>query len=645
MIPLKFVRAAKWAFALSLVITVTALAQRFAPELLKQLDGEEELQVVEIPAATTDAQRPAPAAPNLVGTNQGVESEPNGSFAIANPLGTNPEGKIKGNSLSGVLAAAGTDDDWYSFTTTVAGSKIYAATVTSFSGGGTDTVLELIGSDGATVLESDANDGTFGGNSSSIAGALLGSPGTYYLRVTNASTTAAITGYELYFAVRSGAPTAETEPNNNGAPQALPVSQWVSGAVTPAAPEDNDTFMFTANAGDTIFVSIDLDPERDTTTYNGRIGLGLFGTPSTFLVTGDAGTGDTIDSEAIVMTVETTGTYQVYTDSQTAGGGGPTAMYNFNVTTIPALPAGTCTTYTNSTPLMIPDISLASSTITIPDSKVIRSMKVVLDVSHIFFPDLDFHLRSPAGNDNGLVTDVGAASQTGAQNINLNDDAAIPALFAALNGSIFQPDLQYRLDWFRGENSLGTWTLDIRDDASPDGGTLNSWSLEVCEEPALTGTVIYNEDFEATNGSYTLGPGVTANEWEYGTPATVGTITSPPIAAFSNCASGTGCWKTDLDNTYEISSNQDLTSPAINLTGVSGPINLYWQARYQMESTSFDRIWVRVTEVGNPTNTRIVWHSTNATMRDDIGTTSSTILPASAGWGRYSGDISSFAGL
>ena len=49
-------------------------------------------------------------------------------------------------------------------------------------------------------------------------------------------------------------------------------------------------------------------------------------------MTSDGGTFDTIDSEAMFMTVDTTGTYQVYTDSQVAGGGGPTATYNFNVT-------------------------------------------------------------------------------------------------------------------------------------------------------------------------------------------------------------------------------------------------------------------------------------------------------------------------
>ena len=157
----------------------------------------------------------------------------------------------------------------------------------------------------------------------------------------------------------------------------MPASQYVSGVVDPATPEDTDTFTFTANAGDTVFISLDLDPERDVTTYNGRVGLGLFGTPGQFLVTGDAGTFDTIDSEAMFMTVETTGTYQVYADSQVAGGGGPTATYNFNVTTIPALPAGTCTTYTNSTPTPIADLALTSSTIVIPDSKIIRSLRVV----------------------------------------------------------------------------------------------------------------------------------------------------------------------------------------------------------------------------------------------------------------------------
>ena len=46
-------------------------------------------------------------------------------------------------------------------------------------------------------------------------------------------------------------------------------------------------------------------------------------------------------------------------------------------------------------------------------------------------PDLDIHLRSPAvrRHDNGLVTDVGVNTQTGAQDLNLDDAAALPVIF------------------------------------------------------------------------------------------------------------------------------------------------------------------------------------------------------------------------
>ena len=457
---------------------MNSLAQSLTSEQKQPLDRSPGIQTAEIPSRIGYLPRqPNPPVPQLVGTNLGVELEPNNTFATANFLGVDPEGKIKGYNLSGgPPPTAGTDEDWYSFTTTVANSKIYAATMTSASGGGADSVLAVIASDGSTVLELDDQDGSFGGSSSSIAGTLLVTPGTYYLRVTNFSATAPIAPYDLYFAVRSGAPTPETEPNNNGTPQVLPASQYVSGVVDPPTPADTDTFTFTANAGDTVFISLDLDPERDVTTFNGRVGLGIFGTPGQFLVTSDGGTFDTIDSEAMFMTVETTGTYQVYVDSQAAGGGGPTATYNFNVTTIPALPAGTCTTYTNSTPTPIADLALTSSTIVIPDSKIIRSLRVVTDITHTNYPDLDVHLRSPADNDNGLYTDVGVSTQTGPQNINLNDEAALPVVFTNNNGMIYRPEAAYRLDWFNGENSLGTWTLDIRDDLA--GKHRNSEQLE-----------------------------------------------------------------------------------------------------------------------------------------------------------------------
>jgi subtilisin-like proprotein convertase family protein len=579
----------------------------------------------------------------FVGTDIGTEREPNNTVATANALGTT-EGKIRANAWSETAATTGTDTDYFSFTTTVANSKIYAATKTSFSASGSDSTLDVIAGDGTTVLETDLNDGSFSATSSSISGTVLPTPGTYYLRVTNVSATSPISPYDLYFAIKSATPTVETEPNNNGqTPNPVSASGLMSGVINPAA--DSDTYSIAANAGDTIYLSLDTDPERDNVQWNGRLGLGLFGTPTNYLVVNDASVGSVANplSEAFFMTVRTTGTYVIYID-EPAGSGAATDTYTLNATVVPATTLS-CTTYTNATSTPIADAALTSSTITVPGSPIIKRLRLYTDITHTLTADLDVHLVSPAGNDNGVFTDITtAAAQTAPSqfNVGLDDFAGIPiGSFTINSGMIYQPELAYRLDWFTGENAGGDWRLDIRDDLATNTGTLNSWSLEVCTDPAPVGNLIYNQNFEANNGGYTHTG--TLDEWAYGTPATPATTTTNPVAAFNGCASGTNCWKTDLTGTYELSSSQDLTSPNLNLTNYPGTIKLYWQQKYQMESVAFDRIWVRVSEVGNPANNRIVWHNENATMADAVGTPVVNI-GESAGWGRYNADISDFAG-
>ncbi|MGH9802126.1 MAG: HYR domain-containing protein, partial [Blastocatellia bacterium] len=214
---------------------------------------------------------------------------------------------------------------------------------------------------------------------------------------------------------------------------------------------------------------------------------------------------------------------------------------------------------------------------------------------------------------------------------------------------MYKPELAYRLGWFNGENAGGTWTLDIRDDgANASGGTLTGWSIEICEEPPLpscgAGTVqttVFSSDFESGAAGFTHSG--TADEWALGLPATAATSTSNPVAGLNTCNSGTNCWKTDLTGTYNVSSSQDLLSPNINLTGLSGPITLSWAQWYQMENTSFDHANVVVREAGNPSNSLKVWEFLDATMTDAPGNPTVNV-PASAGWGVYRANISSFAG-
>lgn len=108
------------------------------------------------------------------------------------------------------------------------------------------------------------------------------------------------------------------------------------------------------------------------------------------------------------------------------------------------------------------------------------------------------------------------------------------------------------------------------------------------------------------------------------------------------CASGTSCFKTNLTGTYSTSSTQDLLSPPISLAGVSGPIRVSWNQKYQIESATFDLAWVDIRQVGGATPTRL-WEWQDATMTDTVGTPAVTIAE-SAGWGLKSADISSYAG-
>ena len=580
--------------------------------------------------------------------------EPNGTFATATPIpGTNQV--IRGN-----LFPNG-DVDFYSFTA-AAGDRVYAATMTSFSAGSsTDSQLSLLASDGTTLIEFDDDNGSFAGLSSSIAGATLPTAGTYYFRINDFTAgTTSERPYELHFRLQSGAPTPEVESNDTPATaNVLPANGWVSGTRNPAAATEQDWYSFNLNAGDTVYLSLDTDPERDAVVWDGRLGVALFGDAANqILVVNDAGSSEapnaTIPSEALFMTVKTAGTYFAFVDSASAAVGGPTATYTLSVSVHPAVDEGVnCTTYTSTdVPKTIgPGTGLVSSVITVPGNPRIADLDVDIVLNHALMQDIDAQLRSPAGNDNGLFTDIGAAA-TGGQNqmdLVLDDEAGIPPSFTVLRGVQYKPEIIYRLGWFDGENAGGVWTLDLRDDtAGANGGTLTSWSLRICEAPppptcppGTASTTVYSTDFESGAAGFTHSG--TADEWELGLPASPATTTANPLAAFTTCNSGTSCWKTDLDNTYNVSSSQDLLSPSINLAGLVAPIVVNWAQRYQMESASFDHLFVDYQQVGGATPVRL-FEFLDATMTNAAGNPT-TNIGASAGWAQMSRRADSLAGL
>lgn len=571
-----------------------------------------------------------------MGQNFVNEVEPNNSAAAATPLGgTNVV------ALGNVFPQA--DVDYYSFSA-AAGDRVYAATQTLFDASVSgDTRLNLYATDGTTLLETDLSDGSFNASSSSIAGTVLPSTGTYFLEVRHNTATGTIRPYHLHLQVQTGSPTAETETNNTTATaNPLPPSGWMSGSINPAG--DVDFFSLSLNAGDSVFLSLDLDPERDTTTWNGRLGFALFGNaPSNQILVVNDPSAVSPNSEAFFMTVKDAGTYYVYVDSPVAGTGGPTFTYNLSVSVHPAAaPTGPCTTYTNNTPVAIPTgPGMVTSSLNVPGNPIIGDLDVTINITHTFMQDLDVHLVSPQGNDNGLFTDVGSGTAGGPQtamNIILDDEAALPFAFGVTSPMRLQPELAYRLSWFDGEDAGGTWTLVIRDDATGDGGTLSSWGITICEAPppptcpvGSAPQIVYTSDFEANDGGFTHS-GV-QDEWERGLPS---------FNPLTTCNSGSNCWVTDLDNTYNASSNQDLLSPNINLAGYTGAAWVTWSQRYHIESASFDRAFVDVQLVGGGSPRRL-WEWLDATMNNTVGNPAVTIAE-SAGWGWRTADITDYLG-
>lgn len=564
----------------------------------------------------------------------------NNTAATAMPL-TLPA-KVKGN----IFPEA--DIDYYSFTATT-GSRVFATAVTAFSSSNTDSKITLFASNGTTVIETDSDDGTFGTTSGSIAGAVIPATGTYYLKVDPQDVaTATIRNYDLYVNVQAGNPVPETEPNDavSGA-TVLPASGFVSGVKSTTT--DIDYYSISLTAGQTVFLSLDLNPERNAVKWDGRLLFGLFGDANDqLLVINDPGTADNQPSEAFVFTVKNSGTYYIRVDAASAIGD-PTYTYTLSAKTFNAT-----TGYVNYASIDVPKTigpgtGSVTSTLTIPDNKRIRDISVRVQLNHALMSDIDAVLTTPTGELIQLFSDIGATATGGQQTMNivLNDNNALPiSAFTIQNNVGYQPESESKLDVLYNRNAAGTWTLTLFDDnANTSGGTLSGWSIDVLEQPAppTPVSIIVSENFETSDGGFTHSG--TADEWEYGTPATGATTTSspPPVIAFTTANSGTKCWKTDLDNTYNNDANQVLQSPVYNLSAATGTITLSYAMKFQMESANFDRLTVTAEEEGGSglVQTLFTWLGGTQTMI--VGSPAKN-LGISGGWATYYADISAFAG-
>jgi uncharacterized repeat protein (TIGR01451 family) len=189
------------------------------------------------------------------------------------------------------------------------------------------------------------------------------------------------------------------------------------------------------------------------------------------------------------------GTWTLTVSDDLAGDGGSINAWSLDVTTLPNAPiVATVPTQTQATPVAIPTgPAVVTSTLVVAGAgSAILDVNATTFITHTFAADLDITLTSPAGTVVTLTTDNGAGNDN-VFNGTLWDDGANPGgqvPYTTNNGLVTDQTYvnlttatplvpEEAMAAFIGEDPNGTWTLTISDDLSGDGGSIDSWSLDI----------------------------------------------------------------------------------------------------------------------------------------------------------------------
>ncbi|MCG2460604.1 M12 family metallo-peptidase [Flavobacteriaceae bacterium F89] len=126
--------------------------------------------------------------------------------------------------------------------------------------------------------------------------------------------------------------------------------------------------------------------------------------------------------------------------------------------------------------------STITSKITFLDDLPIADVNVNLDIMHSFISDLTVSLTSPMGTTVVLISNSCGDSKNMVATFDDDADIFVCGNNPAISG-IVKP--LGSLASFVGESVQGDWILTVEDNAPSDGGSLNSFSLDVCIEGAF----------------------------------------------------------------------------------------------------------------------------------------------------------------
>ena len=168
--------------------------------------------------------------------------------------------------------------------------------------------------------------------------------------------------------------------------------------------------------------------------------------PYTWSATG-LPTGLSISASGLISgTATTAGTYNVTATATASAGGSGSTSFTWTVG------SATCAKQTNGTDVAIPDNSTVTSTITFSGctGTASASSQVEVHIKHTYKGDLIVNLLAPDGTAYLLHNRTGGSADNIDQTFTVN---------------------------LSSETRNGTWTLQVRDAATADVGTIDTWSL------------------------------------------------------------------------------------------------------------------------------------------------------------------------
>ena len=156
-------------------------------------------------------------------------------------------------------------------------------------------------------------------------------------------------------------------------------------------------------------------------------------------------------------------------------------------------------------PQAIPDFNgndgVINSTLNVtgePAGSVLANITVTLDITHTFDSDLKIILFSPDGRSVVLSNREGFNGHNFTGTIFDSSSTNPIAQGSAPFQSTFAPDGS--LAALNGGSINGTWTLQVRDQAFIDTGTLNSWSIKVTPGAVRLGAIVGHSMDQNANG-------------------------------------------------------------------------------------------------------------------------------------------------